>query len=83
MFKRDKATSPAEPSMRAENVRFPVWAATNQLLNRGIGAGGDSDNPTGLLHFDQCLQGFLAIMPGVGGEVQIVNNFLIKSAERC
>jgi hypothetical protein len=83
MFKRDKATSPAETSMRAENTLFPGRAATNLLLDRGIGAGGDFAYPTGLLHSDQCLQGFLAVMPVVGSAAKIVNNFLIKSAERC
>ena len=82
MFKRDKATSPANPSRRAENALFPGRAATNVLLDRGIGAGGDSANPTALLHFDQCLQGFFAVRPVVGSAAQIVNNFLIKSAER-
>jgi hypothetical protein len=83
MFQRDKATSPVGTSERAENVFFPGSPATNQLLDRGIGAGGDSVSSTGLLHFDQCLQGFGSFMPGVGSAAQIVNNFLIKSAERC
>jgi hypothetical protein len=64
MFRRDKATSPAEPSKWAENVIFPGRAATNRPLDRDVGTGRDSVNPTGLLHSDQCLQGFCAIIPG-------------------
>ena len=32
MFKRDKATSPAETSMREENVIFPGREATKPLV---------------------------------------------------
>jgi hypothetical protein len=83
MSKRYKATSPAEPLKSAENALFPGRLVINQPTDRAIGAGGNSANPTGLSHSDQCLQGFLAIMPVSGGEVQIVNNFSIKYAERC
>jgi hypothetical protein len=69
--------------MRAENALFSGRTTTNVLLDRDVGAGYDLANPTGFLHFDQCLQGFGAVMPGVGSAPQIVNNFLIKSAERC
>ena len=69
--------------MSAENVLFPGRPATNKPVDRDIGAGGDSANPTGLLHSDQCFQGFGAVMPGIGSGAQIVNNFLIKYAERC
>ena len=75
MSKRDKATSPVELLKRAENVLSPGWPDTKQLLDRGVGAGGDSAYPTRLLHSGQCLQGFYAIMPGFGGGAQIVNNF--------
>ncbi len=47
MFERDKAACPAEPSMRTENVLFSGREPTNEILERAIGPGRDSANPTG------------------------------------
>ena len=74
----DKATSPGDPLNMAYNVLFPGWPDTKQLLDRDIGAGGGSAYPT-RLHSGQFLQGFCEVMPGFGGETQIVNNFRIKT----
>jgi hypothetical protein len=83
MCKRDKATSPPKPSRKVENVLFPARAAPNGRPDRDMGVSGDLANPTELRHFGEYSQGFHTIMPVIGREVQIVNNFLIKSAERC
>jgi hypothetical protein len=83
MLKPDKATSPGQPPKRAENVLFSVWADKNVLQDGGVGPGGDLAISRGYLHSNQCLQGLLSVMSVAGRAAQIVNNFLIKSVERC
>jgi hypothetical protein len=82
MFKRDKATSPEETAIREGNAFFQGWAATKQLVKWDVGAACDSAGPAGCMHPGQYFQGFGAVLPGICSGEQIVNNFLIKYAER-